>query len=122
MGLGPVYATAKMLDQSGIQMSDFDAIELNEAFAAQVIANERAFASDDFAKKYLNRDRAVGEIDRNILNMHGGAIALGHPVGMTGARLVLTVLRTLIEKDKSLGLATMCIGGGQGGALAIERA
>ena len=122
MGLGPVYATAKLLDKTGISVSDFDAIELNEAFAAQVIANERAFNSDAFSKEFLNRDKALGEIDRTIMNSHGGAIALGHPVGMTGARLVLTVLRTLIENDKELGLATMCIGGGQGGALAIERA
>ncbi len=122
MGLGPVYSTAKVLDKSGLSMKDIDLIELNEAFAVQVIANERAFASDEFARRYLGRDARVGEIDPEILNVNGGAVALGHPVGTTGARLIITVLRELRRRGKSIGLATMCIGGGQGGALLLEAA
>lgn len=120
MGLGPVYATAKLLQKTDLQMRDFDLVELNEAFAAQVIANERAFASDEFAKKHLGRERAVGEIGRERLNINGGAIALGHPVGATGGRLILTLLKALRRAGKQRGLATLCIGGGQGAALALE--
>lgn len=122
MGLGPVFATSKLLDKSGMTMSDFDLIELNEAFAAQVIANERAFASDDFCQKELGRDKALGEIDRDKLNVNGGAIALGHPVGTTGTRLVITLLKEMKRRNKNTGLATLCIGGGQGAALALEAA
>ncbi|WP_022940449.1 thiolase family protein [Psychromonas hadalis] len=120
MGLGPVYATSKLLDKSGMGMSDFDLIELNEAFAAQVIANERAFDSDLFSQTYLKKDKALGMIDANKLNIHGGAIALGHPVGATGTRLVITMLKALRAKKQNCGLVTLCIGGGQGAALALE--
>jgi acetyl-CoA C-acetyltransferase/acetyl-CoA acyltransferase len=95
-------------------------IELNEAFAAQAIACERAFASAAFAKDHLKRDAALGVIDRERLNVNGGAIALGHPVGATGARLVLTTLKELRRRGLKRGLATLCIGGGQGAALALE--
>ncbi len=122
MGIGPVHATAKLLDKTGLAMRDFDLIELNEAFAAQVIACERAFASDDYARKHFGRDKALGAIDRDRLNVNGGAIALGHPVGATGARLVITLLRELRRRGMQRGLATLCIGGGQGAALAIEAA
>lgn len=120
MGLGPVYATSKLMDKKGFTMNDFELIEMNEAFAAQIIANERAFASDSFAQKYLNKSQKVGEIDRSILNVNGGAIALGHPVGTTGTRLVITLLKELKRQNKNCGLATLCIGGGQGAALALE--
>ncbi|MBF0244730.1 MAG: acetyl-CoA C-acyltransferase, partial [Planctomycetes bacterium] len=120
MGLGPVYATSRLMERGGFTVSDFKLIEMNEAFAAQVIANERAFASEAFAKEYLGRDKALGEIDRSILNVNGGAIALGHPVGTTGTRLVITVLRELKRRSQNLGLATLCIGGGQGASLALE--
>jgi acetyl-CoA acetyltransferase family protein len=120
MGLGPVHATARLFARSGLGLQDFDLIELNEAFAAQVIACERAFASDDFAKTHLGRERALGVIDRERLNVNGGAIALGHPVGATGARLVLTLLKELRRRGLNRGLATLCIGGGQGAALALE--
>jgi acetyl-CoA C-acetyltransferase/acetyl-CoA acyltransferase len=120
MGLGPVYATSKLMDKTGINMADIDIIEMNEAFAAQIIANEKAFPSVEFAKKYLNKDKALGEIDRSKLNVNGGAIALGHPVGMTGTRLVIHVLRELRRRNKNTGLATLCIGGGQGAALLLE--
>lgn len=120
MGLGPVYATAKLLDKTGMTMNDFDLIELNEAFAAQVVANMRAFGSASFARQHLNRGKAVGTIDPQKLNVNGGAIALGHPVGATGARLVITLLKELRRRGKKTGLATLCVGGGQGAALALE--
>lgn len=120
MGLGPVYATSKLLDKTGLTMKDFDLIELNEAFAAQVIACERAFESDNFSKDFLNRDKALGEIGRDRLNVNGGAIAIGHPVGTTGTRLVLTILKELRRRNRNLGLATLCVGGGQGAALVLE--
>jgi acetyl-CoA acetyltransferase len=97
-------------------------IEMNEAFAAQVLANEAAFASDRFATEELGLSRALGPLDRNRLNVNGGAIALGHPVGATGARLVQTLLLEMQRRDVALGLATLCIGGGQGAALLLERA
>lgn len=122
MGLGPVYATARLLDREGMSMSDFDYVELNEAFAVQVIANERAFGSESFARKHLGRDRAVGELDRERLNLGGGAIALGHPVGATGTRLAITLLKQLRRDGRKRGLATLCIGGGQGAALSLEAA
>jgi acetyl-CoA acetyltransferase family protein len=121
MGLGPVYAAAKLLDRCRVSLADIGLIEMNEAFAAQVLANEAAFASDRFARDELNRTRALGEIDRQKLNVNGGAIALGHPVGATGARLVQTLLCEMVSRDVSLGLATLCIGGGQGGAVLLER-
>ncbi|SCA62752.1 3-ketoacyl-CoA thiolase [Chlamydiales bacterium SCGC AG-110-M15] len=120
MGLGPVYATSKLMDKTGLKVSDFNLIEINEAFAVQVIANERAFASQKFAQEYLNKDQALGEINPNILNVNGGAIALGHPVGATGIRIILTCLKELIRRKENLGLATLCIGGGQGAAFALE--
>ena len=122
MGLGPAYATAKLLDQTGLRLDEFDIVELNEAFAAQVIANERAFESESFARKYLNRNTPLGKLDRDRLNVNGGAIALGHPVGATGTRLVLTTLRELKRRNEHRGLATLCVGGGQGAAVALEAA
>ena len=122
MGLGPVHATARLLDRHRLRLRDFDRIEMNEAFAAQVIANERAFASHAFAREQLGRSKAVGDIDRGRLNVNGGAIALGHPVGATGTRLVLTLLKELVRSGGRAGLATLCVGGGQGAALALEAA
>lgn len=120
MGLGPVFATHKLFKQTGLSMDDIEIVEINEAFAAQVIACEKAFASPEFAKTHLGEDKAVGAIDPDILNVNGGAIALGHPVGMTGTRLVLTVLHELRLRKQQRGLATLCIGGGQGAALLLE--
>ncbi len=120
MGLGPVYATAKMFDKNGFSLDDMELIELNEAFAAQVIGCERAFASEEFAKEKLGRSKAMGVISRDKLNVSGGGIALGHPVGMTGARIIIHLLRELKRRGKNRGLATLCIGGGQGGAVMVE--
>lgn len=120
MGLGPVYATAKLFAKSGLTLKDIDLIEINEAFAAQVLAVRKAFACPEFAKKELGREAPLGEIDLNILNVNGGAIALGHPLGASGARLVLTLLKELRRRGKRRGLATLCVGGGQGEAVILE--
>lgn len=120
MGLGPVYATHKILKQQQLQMSDIDYWEINEAFAVQVLACLRAWESDDYCKKYLGHDGALGSIDRTRLNVDGGAIALGHPVGASGARIVLHLVEVLKRQQAKNGIATICIGGGQGGAMLIE--
>ncbi len=104
MGVGPIEAVRKVLAQAGMSLSDIDVIELNEAFAAQVLAVVDALG-----------------IELEKLNPHGGAIALGHPFGMTGARIMTTLLNDLETLDKSLGLETMCVGGGQGMAMIVER-
>lgn len=121
MGLGPVFATNELLQKSDYKMEDFDLIELNEAFAAQVIGCVKAFESDEFAKEKLGRKKALGKIDEAKLNINGGAVALGHPVGMTGARLIVHLAHELQKHEKQTGLATLCIGGGQGGSCVIER-
>jgi acetyl-CoA acetyltransferase family protein len=121
MGLGPAYATPIALRRGGAALRDVGLVEINEAFAAQVIACERAFASREFAAKELGLTEPIGEIDRSETNVNGGAIALGHPVGCTGARLVLTLCLELGRRNKELGLATLCVGGGQGAAILIER-
>lgn len=104
MGIGPVPAVKKVLSRANLQLSDIDIIELNEAFAAQSLAVVKALG-----------------IDQEKLNPHGGAIALGHPLGCSGARLIATLVNDLQTKDKTLGLATLCVGGGQGLATLIER-
>lgn len=119
MGLGPVYATPGALEDAGATLDQIQRIELNEAFAAQVLACLRAFADPEFGRE-LGLARELGELDPDIVNVNGGAIALGHPVGATGARLVLTLLRELKRSGGGLGLASLCIGGGQGGAMVVE--
>jgi len=121
MGLGPVYASHLALKRAKLKLSEMELIEINEAFAAQVIACEKAMASPAFAKEHLGSRTSVGKIDRNILNVNGGAVALGHPVGSTGTRLILTLLKEMKRRNFSLGLASLCIGGGQGGAVILER-
>ncbi|MEW4526573.1 thiolase family protein [Maioricimonas sp. JC845] len=121
MGLGPVFATHKLLQSTGLSIADFDLFEINEAFAAQVLACLKAFASDSFAGQELGASSAVGFIDPDRLNVNGGAIALGHPVGVSGTRLILTLLRALKERGLQRGLATLCVGGGQGAAVWVER-
>jgi len=120
MGLGPAFATAEILKKSRLKMKDFDLIEMNEAFAAQIITNLIAFDSDKFAQEELGQSKPIGAIDPKKLNVNGGAIALGHPVGMTGTRLILTLLKELKRRKKHRGLATLCIGGGQGAAAIVE--
>ena len=86
-----------------------------------MIANEKVFKDRKLAKEKLGLDNSLGEIDREILNVNGGAIALGHPVGSSGARLILTLLKEMTRRDLNLGLATLCVGGGQGAAIVLER-
>lgn len=121
MGLGPVFATSRVLRQTGLKLSDMQLVELNEAFAAQAIACLRGFESPSGVCAAAGCDIApLGTLDRDRLNVNGGAIALGHPVGATGARLILTLLHELRRRNLSRGLATLCIGGGQGGAVVVE--
>ncbi len=120
MGLGPVFASKKAFDKAGLSLKDMELCEINEAFAAQVIGCQRAFASKEFCKKHFDLDEAIGEIDSEILNVNGGAVALGHPVGMSGTRIIIHLLRELKRRGKNRGLATLCIGGGQGGACILE--
>lgn len=120
MGLGPVYSTPVALKRAGLTMKDIGRIELNEAFAAQVLSCQRAFDSDKFAQEKFGLSNKIGEVRDEILNVNGGAIALGHPVGATGTRLVLTLMNEMKRSNTQFGLATLCIGGGQGGAMIIE--
>ncbi len=120
MGLGPVYATPIALERAGLTLKDMGRVELNEAFAAQVMACQKALNSDKFAQEKFGMSNKVGEIRDEIMNVNGGAIALGHPVGATGTRLVLTLMKELRRSNQQFGLATLCIGGGQGGAMIIE--
>ncbi len=121
MGLGPVYAATPLLRRNGLTLRDVDAWEINEAFAAQVLACQRAWQDDDFCRKELGLDGALGALDEARVNVDGGAIALGHPVGASGARIVLHVLNVLERTGGRRGIATICIGGGQGGAMLVER-
>ncbi len=121
MGLGPVFAIHKLLQSSVLSLSHFDLIEINEAFAGQVLACLQAMSSLDFATQHLGRPVPIGEIDPGRLNIHGGAIALGHPVGASGTRLILTLLRSLQQTGRQRGLAALCVGGGQGVAVWVER-
>ena len=106
MGIGPIEAVRKVLKQADMSIEDIDIVELNEAFAAQVLPVCRELGIDPFG---------------DVLNPHGGAIALGHPYGMTGARIMCTLLNDLQTRDKTIGLETMCVGGGQGMAMILER-
>jgi acetyl-CoA C-acetyltransferase len=104
MGIGPVASIPVALERAGLKLGDIGLIELNEAFAAQYLACEREM-----------------KWDRDIVNVHGGAIALGHPVGATGAKITTTLLHAMKAYDKSLGLVSACVGGGQGLAIIVER-
>ncbi|MCC6869797.1 MAG: acetyl-CoA C-acetyltransferase [Burkholderiales bacterium] len=121
MGLGPVYASTPILTRQGLGLNDLDAWEINEAFAAQVIACTRAWADDAFCRDELGVPGALGVIDEDKLNVDGGAIALGHPVGASGTRIVLHVLNVLRRTGGRRGMAAICIGGGLGGAMLVER-
>jgi len=120
MGLGPVFAIAKLLARTGYKLNDFDRIEINEAFAAQVIACRLALESNSFCREHFSLSNPIGSLDPDRTNVNGGAIALGHPVGTTGTRLILTLLRELRASGLRRGLATLCVGGGQGVAMIVE--
>lgn len=120
MGLGPVHAVNQLLNKQQVNFSDIDCWEINEAFAGQVLGCLQAFADDDYCRQYLSRDAALGDINRNRLNMDGGAIAVGHPVGASGARIVMQLINAMERENLQKGVASICIGGGQGGAALVE--
>ena len=120
MGLGPVHAVTPILRRHGLALADLDAWEINEAFAAQVIACQRAWEDADYCRRELGLPDALGSIDPARLNVDGGAVALGHPVGASGARIVLHLLHTLRRTGGKRGIASICIGGGLGGAMLVE--
>jgi len=121
MGLGPVHAATPLLTRHGLQFKDVDYWEINEAFAAQVLACLAAWQDKEYCKKELGLSKPMGAIDRKRLNVDGGGVAIGHPVGTSGARIVLHLLRVLEDKGARRGAAALCIGGGQGGAMLVER-
>lgn len=120
MGLGPVYASTELLKKYNLSLNDIDYWEINEAFAAQVLACLAAWQNEEFCRKELGLEKALGSIDRSRLNVDGGAVALGHPVGATGARIAFHLATILKRENAKRGIATLCIGGGQGGAMLIE--
>jgi acetyl-CoA C-acetyltransferase len=127
MGLGPVHAATPILQRHGLALNDLDAWEINEAFAAQVLGCLAAWKEDKYCREQLGLEKAMGELDPEKLNVDGGAIALGHPVGASGARIVLHLLHVLKRagagsagRKPRRGMASICIGGGLGGAMLIE--
>ncbi len=120
MGLGPVHAATPILKRHGLGLNDLDYWEINEAFAAQVLGCLAAWKDGKYCKEQLGLDNALGALNEEKLNVDGGAIALGHPVGASGARIVLHLLKTLKRTGKKKGIASICIGGGLGGAVLVE--
>jgi len=121
MGLGPAYSIPAVLSRAGLKLRDMDLTEINEAFAVQVLACVKALASKKFAEKNFSCPEPVGQIDMDRLNVNGGAVALGHPVGTSGSRLILTLAKEMKRRSAKFGLASLCVGGGQGGAIILER-
>lgn len=120
MGLGPVHASTPILQRHGLSLADIDYWELNEAFAAQVLACQAAWKDDAYCREQLDLPGALGEIPEDRLNVDGGAVSIGHPVGASGARIVLHLLHVLRRNQARRGIATICIGGGLGGAMLLE--
>ena len=120
MGLGPCYAVTPILTRQNLTLEDIDLWELNEAFAHQVLACLKAWESDAFCRNELGLEGAMGAIDRDKLNVDGGAISLGHPVGTSGARIVLHALNAMNRRGDRTGIATECIGGVQGGGMLLR--
>ncbi len=121
MGLGPAHAIAPLLRSRRLKVDSIDYWEINEAFAAQVLVVVEALKDPVYCKEHLSLGSAIGEIPMDKLNIHGGGISLGHPVGASGARIVLHLAKVLQNKNAKRGIASLCIGGGQGGAMLIER-
>lgn len=119
--MGPSLATPIALDRAGMKLSDLTLIDMHEAFAAQVLSNIRAFASKDFAREYLDRDEAIGEIDEGSFNIYGGSISIGHPFGATGARQLVTMANELHRRGGGTALVTQCAAGGLGAAVILEK-
>ncbi len=120
MGLGPVHAATPILKRHGMGLDDLDCWEINEAFAAQVLGCIAAWKDEKYCREQLSLDKSLGELNEEKLNIDGGAIALGHPVGASGARIVLHLLRVLKRTNARRGMAAICIGGGLGGAMLVE--
>ena len=120
MGLGPVHASTPILQRHGLQLADIDYWELNEAFAAQVLGCQAAWQDEAYCREQLDLPGAFGKIAEDRLNVDGGAVAIGHPVGASGARIVLHLLHVLRRNQAKRGVATICIGGGLGGAMLVE--
>jgi len=121
MGIGPAHAIPQVLKKASLTLKDMQAIEINEAFAAQVLSCMKALASETFAAQFGYAKETVGDINPAILNIHGGAIALGHPVGVSGARLILTTLKHMKRENLKYAVVSLCVGGGQGAAVVLER-
>jgi acetyl-CoA acyltransferase len=119
--MGPAYAVPLALDRAGITWQDLGLVEIHEAFAAQVLSNEQAWASQAWADK-LGRSAPVGQVNWDITNVYGGSIAIGHPFGATGARLVTTLANEMQRRDVQFGLISICAQGGMGFAMVLERA
>ncbi|MES1244870.1 MAG: acetyl-CoA C-acyltransferase FadI [Acidobacteriota bacterium] len=118
---GPAYAAPAALDAAGLKLQDIDLVEMHEAFAAQILSNMKAFASKKFAQDELGRSEPLGVVDFERYNVTGGSIAIGHPFGATGARVVTQLLYELRRREKNLGLVTVCAAGGVGFAMVVER-
>ena len=120
MGLGPIHAATPLLQRHKLSLQELDCLEINEAFAGQVLACLAAWNDSDYCKKYLGLKKKLGEVNTTQLNSQGGAIAIGHPIGASGARVVLHAIKSLQAKPGAKGIASLCIGGGQGGAMLVE--
>lgn len=119
--IGPAISMPRALDKAGMSLGDVDFVDIHEAFAAQTLSVLAALASDEWAKTRLDRDTAVGEIDPDVLNVHGGSVSLGHPFGATGARMVTTMANELARSGKSAALLGICAAGGIGASAVLER-
>jgi len=119
--MGPALSIPKALDRAGLSLADMDLVDIHEAFAAQVLAVLSMMASKAFAKARLGRDTAIGEVDPEKLNVHGGSVAIGHPFGATGARMVTTMAHELVERDARFAVLGICAAGGLGGSAVLER-
>ena len=119
--LGPTFSVSKLLHRKKLSLPDFDVVEFHEAFAGQILSNIKALASDDFARQFLRRKKAVGEIDMDRFNLWGGSLSIGHPFGATGARLMTTTANRLIEESGEYGLLAACAAGAHGHAMILKR-
>jgi len=119
--MGPALAMPRALDRAGMQLSDVGLVDMHEAFAAQVLSVLHMLASGAFAREWLGRSTAVGDIDMDRLNVHGGSVAIGHPFGATGARMVLTMANELVRRDEETALLGICAAGGLGAGAVLER-
>ena len=119
--MAPAYAVPRMLERAGLRLQDFDFYEIHEAFAGQVLCTLKAWEDPKFCKEKLGLDAALGAIDRSKMNVKGGSVAIGHPFGGTGARIVGTLSKLLAAKGSGRGLISVCTGGGMGVAAILVR-